>query len=101
MQKLFSVLLVVFLTGCSLVKLSAAGENVAVMQINEVSACQQSGSTTVSVLNKVLVNRSPQKVAVELRTLARNRAADRGDTIVAMTPIANGEQTFNIYRCRK
>lgn len=88
------------LSGCSLVKLTAAGENVAVLQANEVGNCQQTGATTVSVVNKVVVNRDPQKVAVELRSLARNRAADRGDAIVATTGISNGEQSFNIYRCR-
>lgn len=101
-MRIISVLLLLtLLSSCSLVKLTAAGENVAVMRLGEVSACTNNGSTTVSVVNKVVVNRSPEKVALELRTLARNRAADRGDTIVAMTAVANGEQTFNIYRCRK
>jgi len=71
-----------------------------VLQINQITSCTQTGSTTVEVVNKVVVNRSPDKVALELRSLARNRAADRGDTIVAMTPVTDGEQTFNIYRCR-
>lgn len=100
MQKLFLVFMIILLSGCSFVKLTRAGENVAILEINQVTSCQATGSTTVSVLNKVVVNRSPEKVAVELRTLARNRAADRGDAIVAMTPVTNGEQTFNIYRCR-
>jgi hypothetical protein len=47
------------------------------------------------------VNRQPAQVQEELRTLARNRAADRGDAIVATGPVANGEQTYNIYRCRR
>jgi hypothetical protein len=36
-----------------------------------------------------------------LRTLARNRAADSGDALVATGPVVEGEQTFNIYRCRR
>lgn len=89
------------LGGCTWVKLTPAGENVAVVMLSQVSGCMHTGSTTVSVVDKVVVNRSPEKVALELRTLARNRAADRGDTIVAMTPVTNGEQTFNIYSCRR
>jgi hypothetical protein len=100
MRILLGITAVLLLSACSYVKLTAAGENVAVLQLDQVRSCTQTGSTTVSVLNKVVVNRSPDKVALELRTLARNRAADRGDAIVAMTPVSDGEQTFNIYRCR-
>lgn len=97
-----SLVLVALASGCSFVKLTRGGENVAVLQMNEVGNCEQLNSTTVSVLSKVVVNRSPQKVATELRTLARNHAAERGgDTIVATSAVANGEQSFNIYRCRR
>jgi hypothetical protein len=91
----------VLLGGCTFVKLTPQGENVAVLQANEVGNCTLIGGTTVQVENKVVVNRSPDKVALELRTLARNRSADRGDTIVATSPVNNGEQTFNVYRCRR
>lgn len=100
MRILLAITAALLLSACSFVKLTPAGENVAVLQLNQVSACANTGATTVSVVNKVVVNRSPDKVALELRTLARNRAADRGDTIVAMTAVVDGEQTFNIYRCR-
>jgi hypothetical protein len=100
MRILLAISAALLLSACSFVKLTPAGENVAVLQINQVTSCTQTGSTTVEVVNKVFVNRSPDKVALELRSLARNRAADRGDTIVAMTPITDGGQTFNIYRCR-
>jgi hypothetical protein len=100
MRLFLAISALLLLSACSFVKLTPAGENVAVLQLNEVSSCTATGSTTVSVVNKVVVNRSPDKVALELRSLARNRAADRGDTIVATTPVTDGEQTFNIYRCR-
>jgi len=85
----------------SFVKITKDGDNVAVMQISEVGNCTASGSVTVAVVNKVVVNRKPETVALELRTLARNRAANRGDTIVATTPVTNGEQTYDIYQCRR
>lgn len=93
--------LTVLLSACSFVKLTPQGENVAVLQASEVTNCQREGNITVHVTNKVVVNRQPTKVAQELRTVARNDAADRGDTLVAVTEPRNGEQTFDIYRCRQ
>ena len=93
---------VLCLSACSsLVKITPAGDNVAVMQASQVGNCTANGSVTVAVVNKVVVNRKPEKVAQELRTLARNRAANRGDTIVATTSITNGEQSYDIYQCRR
>ena len=102
MRKICIVLTLFLLSACSFVKLTPAGENVAVVRLGEVANCTNTGSsTTVEVLSKVVINRSPDKVALELRIQARNAAADRGDTIVAMTPVTDGKQTFNIYRCRR
>lgn len=101
MRKLILIPLLLLLGSCALVKHTPAGDNVAVLQPSEVTNCSSEGSITVEVISKVVVNREPAKVAQELRTLARNRAADRGDTLVAAGPPANGEQTFNIYRCRR
>jgi uncharacterized protein YceK len=89
------------LGGCAFVKLTPQGENVAILQANEVANCTSEGNITVHVTSKVVVNRQPAKVAQELRILARNDAADRGDTLVAANEPRNGEQTFNIYRCRR
>lgn len=100
-MRTFILVAVALLGGCTYVKLTPQGENVAVMQASEVGNCTLIGDTTVEVLNKVVVNRSPDKVALELRTLARNRSADRGDTIVATSPVQDGVQTFNVYRCRR
>ena len=102
-MRIISLVLLLLLAGCSVswVKLTPEGENVAVLQATEVANCTPNGSTTVSVISKVVVNRQPARVAEELRTLARNRAADRGDAIVATGPARNGEQSFNIYRCRR
>ena len=97
------LLLSLTVTACTVswVKLTPEGENVAILQAAEVTNCTPNGSTTVTVISKVVVNRQPARVAEELRTLARNRAADRGDAIVATGPVRNGEQSYNIYRCRR
>lgn len=91
---------VLLLSSCTWVRLSAAGENVAVLTESEVANCTRTGTTTVSVRDRVVLERDADKVALELRTLARNRAADRGDAIVPSTRVEDGEQTFVIYRCR-
>jgi len=88
------------LSSCTWVKLTPEGENVAVLAPDEVSSCTRTGTTTVEVMDKAIVDRNPEKVALELRTLARNRAADRGDIIVPATQVRDGEQMFVIYRCR-
>jgi len=101
MRKLILLPLVLLLSACSFVKLTPQGENVAILQPNEVVNCTADGSITVVVADKVIIERAPSRVAQELRILARNRAAGRGDTLVAVGQPVNGEQTFNIYRCRR
>jgi hypothetical protein len=101
MNKLILISLLFLLSSCTYVRLTRAGENVAILQPNEVTACDSIGTTTVSVIDKVVVNRKFEKVEEELRILARNRAAPRGDTLVPAGPAVKGEQTFNVYRCRR
>ena len=90
----------VILSSCVWIKLTPEGENVAVLTSSDVTSCERTGTTTVEVLDKVLLERNPEKVEQELRTLARNRAAGRGDAIVPGSGIDDGEQLFVIYRCR-
>ncbi|MDC0598766.1 DUF4156 domain-containing protein [Gammaproteobacteria bacterium] len=90
---------VLFLSACTWVKLSPAGEAVSVVAEQYVRSCTKTGETTVAVRDKVVLNRSPEKVAEELETLARNRAASRGDTLVVISDVVEGEQTFAIYQC--
>ncbi len=89
----------VTLTSCTWVKLTPEGQNVEVMTQADLANCERTGTTTVEVLDKVLLERNPEKVEQELQTLARNRAAGRGDVIVASSGIEDGEQQFVIYRC--
>jgi hypothetical protein len=88
------------LSSCTYVRLTPEGENVAVLTQGEVADCVRTGTTTVEVLDKVVINRNSDRVAQELRTLARNRAADRGDAIVPSSAGEDGEQSFVVFRCR-
>lgn len=94
-------LAVLFLGGCTWVDLTEQGQNVAILPAEEVEECIRVGETTVSVVDKVILSRSDEKVETELQTLARNTAAERAaDSIVATSPVQDGTRDYDIYRCR-
>jgi hypothetical protein len=89
--------------GCSLVDLTKEGEGVRIATADAVSACTGLGRTTASVVHEVAtIPRHPDAVQENLNVTARNSAASMGgDTIVPVSPIAEGKQTFEVYRCRR
>jgi len=89
------------MAGCTWVKPTSEGEKVRVLAANEVASCKSLGSTTATIADKVVgIKRKPKKVQKELETLARNSAVDLGgDTVVAVSEVVNGKQTFAVYRC--
>lgn len=98
---LFPALVLLLLNACAWVQLKPEAAQVRVLGAAEVADCQPAGITTVRVQPDAIVfKRDPVKVQQELETLARNEAVRlQGNVIVPATPIARGEQTFNIYRC--
>ena len=100
-MRLTTLALVMVLVGCSWVRLTPAGENVAVLTMGEVANCTQVAETTVTVRDRVILARSPERVTQELHVLARNSAATRnGDAVVPTGPVENGSRSYNVYRCR-
>lgn len=90
----------ILLSACSTLKLTEGGEKVRVLEPSEVSSCKNLGRTNTSVTAKVLFERPESTVAKELLIVARNSAANMGgDTIVPLTIIENGQQTFVVYKC--
>ena len=90
------------LGGCaSSIKLNEQGEKIRVLDPSEVSSCRELGKTNTSVTWVVVgVERPKDVVSKELRTIARNSAARMGgDTIVPLTVIDKGQQTFVVYKC--
>lgn len=89
------------ISGCASVKLSSGGEKVRVLSPNEVSSCKLLGKTSNTVTDKVVVVKRPiETIESELMTMGRNSASDMGgDTIVPLTVVADGKQSFNIYKC--
>jgi len=89
------------LSGCTWVKLTTEGEQVAVMSRAD-PACKKLGRTTsIGVSELASIDRNEAKVATELETLARNQAPGLGgNTIVPNGPVSKeGEQTFTVYQC--
>lgn len=89
--------------GCSFVNLTGEGEGVRVAKAEEVAACTGLGRTTASVVHEVAsIPRHPDAVKENIEVTARNSAASMGgDTIVPASPIAEGKQTFEVYRCKR
>ncbi|HKJ53174.1 MAG TPA: DUF4156 domain-containing protein [Gammaproteobacteria bacterium] len=88
------------LSACSGIKLTTGGEKVRILDPGEVSSCRKLGKTSNAVTARVVVERPEEAIAKELRILARNSAAGMGgDTIVPLTVIENGQQTFEVFKC--
>jgi hypothetical protein len=101
MRKIIGLgLVVLFLSACTWVELTPEGEKVTVAKAEHVTNCKFAGTTTVSVKSKTVGERDLGKIKTELETLARNEASKlKGDTVVPVTEIKEGEQTFKVYQC--
>jgi hypothetical protein len=95
-------LLLLVLSACTWVELTPEAENVRIVEAVHVANCKLVGTTTVTVKADVAsFKRDAEKIKSELETLARNEAIRlKGDTLVAATDIQEGEQTFNVYKCK-
>jgi len=89
--------------GCSLVKLTEAGEGVRLATPGTVAACTSLGRISASVVHEVgFIPRHPDAVQDNVNVTARNSAAGMGgDTIVPVASLADGKQTFDVYRCAR
>lgn len=100
-KSLLVVASILGLMACSWVKLTPEGEKVRVLALHEVATCKKIGRTTANVADKVAGLERKEKIVKEnLMMLARNAAAEMGgDTIVPASPIEDGKQAFDVYRC--
>ena len=88
------------LSACSSLKLTEGGEKVRVLDPAEIASCKNLGRTNTSVTDRVIIERPADAVAEELQIVARNSGARMGgDTIVPLTVIEDGQQTFVVYKC--
>lgn len=90
------------MAGCTFVKTTDDGENVALVKPMHVQKCKKLGSTTSQVKDSVaFIARRDKDVTLELVNLAKNEAAKMGgDTITAKGEAVEGRQAFDIYNCK-
>lgn len=89
-------------TACSWVKVSDDGASVAVANAANVRSCEKVRTVNVKVKDNYVgsMKRDPNKVATELTNLARNEATQfEGDTIVPVSQVNDGRQSFDVYKC--
>ena len=96
-------LILLFGAGCTTVPLTDGGEKVRLLSPADVSACRLLGKTHTSVTARALgMPRPPETITRELASIARNSAAQMGgDTVVPLTVISEGKQTFEVFKCVK
>lgn len=93
-----------FVTACSSwVQLSPEAENVSLLTTSQVSQCQRAGTANVNALDEIgFIDRSATRLQDELVKLAKNEAARLGgNSIVPESTIAEGQQTFGVFRCSR
>lgn len=92
---------VFLIAGCALVELTPSGAGVRLASPEAVVTCTSMGRITASVVHEVgFLPRHPEAVQNNINVTARNRAAEMGaDTLVPVTKVEDGKQTFEVYRC--
>ncbi len=93
------------LSACTWVEPDAGGKTIRVAyEESATRGCVALGrEVTVSVKHEIAgIERDRRKVLDELESLARNDAAGtaQADTVRALGPVRNGEQTYAVYDCR-
>ena len=88
-------------SGCTWVKPIEDASSVYLVGAANTQGCDRLGTTTSSVKDQIgWLNRSDERVASELLTLAQNSAvAMGGNTLVATAEPMGGSQHFVIYSC--
>jgi hypothetical protein len=89
------------LVGCTWVKLEEGAVDVALIPAAMAKQCERLGTTQATSKASVgMIKRNDAKVATEILTLAKNSAAEMGgNTISEVGRLAEGKQTFTVYRC--
>lgn len=101
-MSLLAVALVALTSACTWVKVNEQGANVAVANAANVRNCEKVRTVNVKVKDNFVgsMKRDPNKVATELTNMARNEAsAFGGDTIVPVSLVNDGRQSFDVYKC--
>ena len=94
------VLSVSLISGCTWVKVSEAGKQVAILPSGRVADCTHLGTITSKVKDSLLgIDRSEEKVRQELDRLAQDRAVIMNANSLVRVSIAEGQGTYEAYNC--
>ena len=100
MKSISVAALVLLFSGCSFVKVSDEGAQVAQANPADVVNCREIGDVDSKTTARVLFNRNKTSVQQELIDLARDQAAKLGaNAIVPVGEPVDGQQTFKAYAC--
>ncbi len=99
--KVFVTVLSISLGACATIQLTQDGNKVRVLTPNEISSCRELGKTNTTITDSILgIDRPIEALEKELKIIGRNSAGNMGgDTIVPLTVIEKGKQTFVVYKC--
>lgn len=94
-----------FTISCNWVEVTDEGKAIRIVSMDEVANCKKVGKVFAQLKDQIAgFDRNEEKVKREIEILARNTAAASdmgGDTIVPVTTIKNGKQTFEVYKCMR
>ncbi|HTF98208.1 MAG TPA: DUF4156 domain-containing protein [Cellvibrio sp.] len=99
---IFTAALISMTSACTWVKVNDQGSNVAVANAANVRSCEKVRNVNVKVKDNFVgsMKRDQNKVATELTNMARNEASQfGGDTVVPVTQVKDGRQSFDVYKC--
>ena len=101
-KTLLAIAMAFVLSSCATgLKLTEKGEKVRLLDPSEVASCRKLGNSNTSVTWQIAgIARPVETISRELQIIARNSASRMGgDTIVPLTVIDKGVQTFVVYKC--
>lgn len=91
------------ISACTWVELSDEGKKIRVVSMDDVKTCKKVGTVKVALKHQIAgFDRNEEKVKRELEHLARNttvRLEMDGDSIVPISEIKEGKQSFAVYKC--
>ena len=104
MKTVFMLLLAgLITTACTWVELSEEGKAIRIVTLDDIANCKKQGNVVVKLKDKIAgFDRDEEKVKRELENLARNTVVELkmdGESIVPVSPIKDGQQTFAVYKC--
>lgn len=97
----FSALALTALAGCSWIDIDPKADQVKLMTIGDIQACQKMGEVQSHVMDKVgFIERDKEAIVENLVDLAKNEAVKLGgNALVPASTLKDGKMRFWLYNC--